>query len=139
MMKSTAIDGRDFVDSPVEIRGGDHLTGVVIALTDQVTEISGAILDATGAPVPDLTVVLFPADRAAWTSGSRRLRPPIRSTDGRFRMTALPPGEYLLAVATEIDPGDWGDPAYMEQLAAAAIRISLAEGEKKVQNVRVGG
>jgi hypothetical protein len=54
-------------------------------------------------------------------------------------MTALPPGEYLLAVATEIDPGDWGDPAYMEQLAAAAIRISLAEGEKKVQNVRVGG
>jgi protocatechuate 3,4-dioxygenase beta subunit len=139
MMKSTAIDGRDFVDSAVEIRGGDHLTGVVIALTDQVTEISGAILDATGAPVPDLTVVLFPADRAAWTSGSRRLRPPIRSTDGKFRMTALPPGEYLLAVATEIDPGDWGDPAYMEQLAAAAIRISLAEGEKKVQNVRVGG
>jgi hypothetical protein len=139
MVKSSIVNGRDTIDAPVEIRGGEHLTGAVVTLTDQVTELSGTILDAANKPVPDLTVIVFSTDRTFWTSASRRVRAPIRSIDGKFRLTALPPGEYYLAVVTDVHPSDWGDPAYMEQLAAAAIKITIAEGEKKVQDVRIGG
>jgi hypothetical protein len=138
-IKSSVVNGRDTLDYPVEIQGGQHVAGAVITLTDQITELSGTIVDAAGAPVPDLTVVVFSTDRAFWSTTSRRVRAPYRSADGKYKITPLLPGEYYLAVVTEIEPGDWGDPAFMEQLAAAAIKITVSEGEKKVQDVRVGG
>jgi hypothetical protein len=139
MVKSSIVNGRDTIDVPVEIGAGEHVGGAVVTLTDQVTELSGSILDAAGKPVPDLMVVLFPTDRKFWTSSSRRLRAPYRSPAGTFRFSAIPAGEYHLAVLTEMDPTEWGDPAYLERLAGASITIAIGEGEKKVQDVRIGG
>ncbi len=59
--------------------------------------------------------------------------------DGKYRFANLLPGEYYLAAVTDLEPGDWGDPAFMEQVAAAAIKLTFAQGEKKVQDLRTGG
>jgi len=30
------------------------------------------------------------------------------------------------------------DPAFLEQLAAAGVKLALAEGEKKIQDLKIG-
>jgi hypothetical protein len=35
------------------------------------------------------------------------------------------------------EPGDWFDPAFLDQLLGAAMPISLSDGERKIQDVRV--
>jgi hypothetical protein len=85
-------------------------------------------------------ILVFSTDRATWYPQSRRMRPPTQpGSDGMFRFTGLPPGEYYLAAVTDLEQGDWGDPGFMDQVAAASIKISLGEGEKKVQDIRIGG
>ena len=75
-----------------------------------------------------------------WTVSPRRSSGIVRlGSDGRYRVTGLPPGEYLLAAITDIEPGQLNDISFLEQLARAGIRITLAEGEKKVQDVKIGG
>ena len=40
---------------------------------------------------------------------------------------------------TDLEPADLSDPSFLEQLIPAAIRITLAEGDKQVQNLRIAG
>jgi len=136
-LRSSVVNGRDTLDVPIEIRAGQDVRGAVVTFTDKAAELSGAILDGARNGVPDLTVVLFATDRALWTMNPRRLRS-IRSTaDGTFRFAAMPPGEYFLAVISELDQSSWGDPSFMDQVAAAAIRITIADGEKKTQDIQI--
>ena len=57
--------------------------------------------------------------------------------DGRFTFRMIPPGEYRLASFLDAEPGSWFDPAFLEQLSSSSVRLSIAEGEKKVQDLRV--
>ena len=54
---------------------------------------------------------------------------------------ALPPGDYLMAAVTDVEPGEWFDPEFLQQLRAASARVTLNEGDKKTQDLRlnVGG
>jgi len=84
-------------------------------------------------------VLAFPVERTSWSSLSRRAVPPTRpGTDGRFRLTGLPAGEYYLAVVTSIESDEATDPAFLEALVQGAIRITLAEGETRRQDLRIG-
>ena len=75
-----------------------------------------------------------------WSSPlSRRIRTVRPGTDGKFTIANLPAGEYRLAALTDITPGDQTDPTFLQQLVGASIAISLADGEKKVQDIRIGG
>ena len=53
-------------------------------------------------------------------------------------MPNLPAGEYLLVALTDVMPNEWNDPKFLDSLAPAALKITLAEGEKKVQDLRIG-
>jgi hypothetical protein len=46
---------------------------------------------------------------------------------------------YLLAPAEDVEPGEWFDPTFLQRVSPAAVRVTIGEGEKKVQSVRVGG
>ena len=70
---------------------------------------------------------------------SRRIRTTRPATDGRFTFASLPPGDYKIAPVVDVEPGAWFDPAFLQQLDATALRVSIAEGEQKVQNVRISG
>jgi hypothetical protein len=100
-------------------------------------QVSGALLDANGQPAPQLYVFMFSTDRAHWTNGARRIRS-VRATDaGRYEIGGLPPGEYYVCALTELDTMLRFQPEYLEQLIGASIKITLADGEKKIQNLRL--
>ena len=54
-------------------------------------------------------------------------------------MSGLPPGDYRLAPVLDPDTGSWFDGTFLQQLDVVSERFTLGEGEKKVQNVKVGG
>jgi hypothetical protein len=137
-LKGSSIDGRDAMDRPVEI-GTQDVSGAEVVFTDTQTEISGDLLDAAGQPAPEFYIIVFPASRDYWVPQSRRIRSARPANDGKFRFQNLPAGEYLIAAVTDVEPNEWFDPAFLEQLVGASTKISLAEGEKKVQGLRIKG
>ena len=114
-----------------------NLTGVTVTLSDKRTELSGTLSSASGQPVSDYYVIAFSADRSNWRFGSRRNMSARPATDGRFILADLPAGEYLVAALTDLDPNDWQDAAFLEQVAPAAVKVTILEGEKKTQDLRI--
>lgn len=137
VLESAAVDGQDALDFPFEVKPGQNLGTAVLTFTDQRAELTGALTDGQGRPAPGYTLILFPADQRYWVPQSRRIRTTRPATDGHFILATVPAGEYRLVPVVDIEPGAWFDPAVLQELDAAALRVSIAEGEKKVQNVRL--
>jgi hypothetical protein len=136
-LKSATVNDVDAADLPVEIQA--NVVDAVITITDRVSSLDGTVQDATGQPAPECQIVAFPADRTLWSGGSRRLRTAKPAADGTYTIPGLPPGEYLIAAALDMEPGEWFDSSFLEQLARGALKISVGEGEKKTQDLRLGG
>ena len=135
-LKSAVVNGKDALDFPLEVRPNEQISDAVVTFTDATQEVSGTLQDAAGRPAPDFTIVVFPADKALWTA-SRRIVTSRPGTDGKFTVARLPVGNYRIAALVDIAPGEANDPAFLEQLVAASVPFSLAEGEKKVQDLRI--
>ena len=140
LMKSAQVGGADAADSGFEIRPNQSVSDIVLTFTDRPGEVSGTLMDATGKPSSALSIMLFSTDKVTWTSRSRWIRPPARAgVDGKFRFTNLLPGEYFLAALSDFEQADVFKPEFLEQVAAAAMKIVVAEGEKKVQDIKIAG
>lgn len=132
--------GADLSDVLFEVKAGAPVDGVAIALTDRPAELSGTLQTAAGAPAPDYVLVVFSADSRYWLAGSRRTQQVRPDLQGRYLAQNLPAGEYLIAAVTDLEDGQWNDPAFLAELAAAgAVKVTLAEGDKKVQDIRIAG
>jgi hypothetical protein len=139
-LTSMRVNGRDLGDAPIVVNSNDDVPDVEIEFRDRIGTIEGALTDATGRPAPEYFVMAFPTDRASWTTTSRRMVPAVQpATDGRFRLTGLPAGEYYLAVVTEVDSDEATDPRFLETLVSMSLRLTLGEGETRRQNLSIGG
>jgi hypothetical protein len=139
IQRSAVMNGQDTLDVPLPIQPNQNVTGAVITFVDRPARLSGSARDATGTPTPDVTVVLFPIDQSLWMPQSRRIQGVRPSADGAYVINSLPPGDYLLATIEDVEPGEWFDPAFLQRLAPAGMRIAIGDGEQKVQDVRTGG
>jgi hypothetical protein len=136
-MRSAVLNGRDIADSTVDVPAGG-IDGLEVTFTNRPAELTGVLYDSAGRPTSDLSIVLFAADPAMWFNGSRRIRPIARpATDGRFNFAGLVAGDYLLAALTEVSAQDLNDPEFLREVAGAAIKVSLTDGEKKTQDLRI--
>jgi protocatechuate 3,4-dioxygenase beta subunit len=136
MLKAAIVNGRDVLDEAIDLRSGDDITDVRLTVTDRVTEISGTVLDAAGKPGAGAAWVLaFPVEKKHWWPGSRRLRAVRPGPSARYRISALPPGHYVVVTLTEaLAEADLI--ASLPALAAGGVRVTLAEGDRIVQDLR---
>lgn len=137
-LRSAMVQGHDAADLPITI-GNDDVAGIEIAFTDRPTELSGDLLDAAGRPAPEFFIVVFSADKSFWVPQSRRIQSVRPATDGRFRVPNLPPGDYFIAAVTDVEQGEWFDPSFLASVVSASMKVTVTEGEKKVQNLKIGG
>ena len=93
--KSVMLAGRDVADASFDVRPGEDISGVVITMTDRISEIAGRVIDGAGRPAPGYPIVVFSTDRRYWTFGSRRVQQSRPASDGRYRVSGLPAGEYV--------------------------------------------
>jgi carboxypeptidase family protein len=136
-LASSSIDGQDALEAPIEIKGA--VGGATVTFADRSAELSGTVTNEQSQPVFDYTLVVYPADARDRLPQSRRILTTRPATDGRFVFRNIPPGEYRLVPVLDPEPGSWFDPAFLQQLDGSALRVSIAEGEKKEQNLRVPG
>lgn len=129
-LKSITLDGHDITDTPFDFKPGHNLTGLVITLTDRVTDLSGTVKDSRGQVMKDYVVVIFPEDVTLWGGQSRYVRAVRPNQDGNFSIQGLPPARYLAAAVETLETGTQADPAVLEQLKPAAKSFTLAEGQK---------
>lgn len=137
MTRSIVMGGRDVSDLIVEIRPNEDVKDLAVTVTDRVTELTGVVYDEAGRPTPAFPIVVFATDRAYWATGSRRVQQARPASDGRYKFTALPAGEYYVCAPTDLDPNDLADPFFLEQLVAASFKLTIAPGEKKTQDLRL--
>jgi hypothetical protein len=136
--KGAMLGGRDVSIVPLELRDAD-VDDVVLTFSEKPNaEIAGLVTGVNG-PDASASVIVFPVDRERWTNtGSRPRTLRLVGTDssGRYRVSDLPPGEYFVASAGT-PSSSWSDPTALQTLARMATRVQLADGEKKVQELRV--
>ena len=97
-------------DTGVEVRPGEDISDVEVELTNRITDVSGLVTNSRGDPVKDYWVVFFARDPAKRRPPSRYVRTGRANQDGRFKMTGLPPGEYLAIAFDSIDLNEVTDP-----------------------------
>jgi hypothetical protein len=137
-IKSSIVNGQDTLDFPLDFTGETDVTSAVVTLTDRTSELSGTITDEAGRPAFAYTIIAAAADPRFWTPGSRRVVTTRPDTSGRYVFRNLPQGDYLLAAVTDLEPGRQFDPELLRTLAAASMRVSLSDGAKLTQSLRVG-
>jgi hypothetical protein len=138
-LKTATWNGRDVVDALFDLGPGVDASGMVVTLTDRPTVLSGTVRDSAGRPTPSYPIVVFSTNRAAWFSGSRRIQQAHVSSDGTFRITGLPAGEYFVAALTDLNANELYEPAFLESITVTSLRITLLDGEKKTQDLKLAG
>ena len=136
-VESAAVGGQDALDFPFEVKPNQATGGITITFTDKQTELTGTITNDQSQPAVDYTLVIFPADSRYWVGPSRRIQTTRPATDGRFTLRNLPPGESKIATVLDLEPGAASDPAFLQQIDSATMRITLQAGEKKQQDIRL--
>lgn len=139
LLKSVMASGQDSLDAPFTLAPNQHVLDATITFTDRLAQVSGMIRDAAGRAATDYTVVLFPADPSLWVPQARRIQGVRPAADGAYLVRNLPAGDYLVAAVDDVEPGEWFDPAFLQRLVRAGVRVPIADGEQKVHDVRIGG
>jgi len=138
-LRSAILDGRDTLDAPLEVRSGQPVLDLTVTLTDRPSELSGTLSDADGRPTSEYSMLAFSTDRSLWTV-PRRVSGAVRlSSDGRYRIVGLPPGEYYVTAITDFEPMQLGDASFLESLVSASAKVTLGEGERKTFDLKTGG
>ena len=136
-LTSAVSGGREVLDTWLTVNAGESVPELVVTFSDRVSELSGRLESTDGGPAPDYFILAFSADRERWTPLSRRVRQSRPATDGRFSIRGLPSGDYFLATVTDVEPGEWFDPAFLSQLVPAAVKVTVRDGEQTIQNLRI--
>jgi len=136
MLKAAIVRGRDVLDEPIDLGAGEEIEGVRLTVTDRITVLTGKVAD----PADDLRrqdwIIVFPVDKKYWYPGSRRTRVARPDAEGIYTIRALPPGPYIVAVSPNA-PSQADDlQKTLQTLAPSGVRVTLAEGEKKVLDLR---
>jgi hypothetical protein len=135
-LKSAVFNGREALDFFVEVKPGEDQSGV-ITLTTHPGTLSGMLQDSSGQPTAAYTIIVFPSDERLWAAPARRILATRPATDGRYSFSSLPAGEYRLVAVTDVEPGQWYDPAFLRELGGLALPITVGDGERRVQDLRV--
>jgi hypothetical protein len=138
MLKAVILNGTNMIDRPIDFQPGMVVEGLELVFTQQAAELSGTVTADRGAPPEETWIVLFPTDDALWKDSSRYVRAARPDKDGLYRFRMLPAhDDYLLVSAIGLEPGQFMDPDFLRSVRDHAVRLSIGDGEKKVQNIRI--
>jgi hypothetical protein len=127
-IRSIDAAGRDLTDAPIEFTSGEKIGDVTVTLTNRFPTLTGSTTDRRTVP-RDAMVIVFAEDAAKWGEDSRLVRTVRSDKGGSFRLSAMPPGDYLAVALDYVVDGDWHDPQFLESLRSGAVRVTLKEGD----------
>ncbi len=136
-IKSITVNGTDVIDTPLEVKPGEELSGVEVTLTRQMASLTGRVTNAKGQPTSDYVVALFASDVSKWGVMSRYVYAVRPDQSGTFTVKGLPGGDYLAVALDYLEPGEEGDPEALERLRPVATSVTIGDGEAKTLNLKI--
>jgi hypothetical protein len=128
-LKSVTLEGDDIIDTPLDLTGRQSISGLVIRLTDRLTQIAGQVTDAGGKGLRDYIVVVQPQEQKEPIVAARWIRTIRPDSNGRFQMRGLRPGRYVATALETIEQGRQLSPEFQQELRRGAREFSVREGE----------
>ncbi len=85
--------------------------------------------DNTGDPATGATVILYSTDRNKRTLGSRFTKITQTDQEGRFSLSGIVPGKYVVCALNGHESGAETDPSYLAKIEELCERTELAPNE----------
>jgi hypothetical protein len=138
--KELTHDGADITDKGFDFKPGSTVEGFELVMTTTQQTVTGTVVNERGAPVKEYTVVIFPEDPQKWSATeSRRMGAGRADQQGQFKVTGLPPDNYLAVAVEYVEQGAWRDPEWLARAAKTATKFTLDEGATKILDLKLGG
>jgi hypothetical protein len=83
-----------------------------------------------------VSIIAFPSDSRLWMPQSRQIITARTDASGAYRLSAIPPGDYLVIAVDDVEQGEWFDPEFLDQIKDAATKVKIGEGEQKTQDLK---
>lgn len=132
LVKSVQWRGRDYTTAPIDTTVSGDLTGVQITVTNAVPTLAGSVRGQDGSVPESGLVIVFPVLPALRTN-TGLWSPHMASTpllsNGTFRLTAVPAGDYFVAAVDRSRMATWRDPEFLTLVERQAVRVTLAWGQ----------
>ncbi|HZP49494.1 MAG TPA: carboxypeptidase-like regulatory domain-containing protein [Vicinamibacterales bacterium] len=136
-IKSVRVNATDVTDSGIEFKANENISGIEVELTNRLTSVSGLVTNGRGDQATDYAAVVFAQDKERWTPNSRYLATGRPDQDGRFKISGLPPGDYYIVAVDRLEPGQNGDPEFLDSVRSRAASFSLMDGETKTVDLKL--
>jgi protocatechuate 3,4-dioxygenase beta subunit len=138
VLKSITLDGEDITDQALDLTGKQNVSGVVIRMTDRVTQIAGQVADARGQTLKDYVVVILPAEAGQEpVVAARSIRTARPDSNGRFLTRGLRPGRYVATAIEDLEQGRQFAPEFQDQLRRSAREFTLREGDSVTLDLKL--
>jgi hypothetical protein len=137
-LRTATLPGRGDVLDALDLALGDEVSDLVLTMTDRPSSLAGRLQTAAGQPAADYHIVVFPADASLWSRQSRHVRAARPDLNGVFQFDELAGGAYLIAALTDVEPEEWQRPEFLASLRPAADPVTVVDGRRTVQNLRIG-
>jgi hypothetical protein len=153
LVKSILYKGENLMDRPLTVAPGQDMRGVEFVMTDERTDVHIHVADERGSSTREYVALLFSTNRARWSqiasdpllliprpagvdSSARAPEPARWLTPGSMAFSVsesdredvirnVPAGEYYAVALDDLESDEFHDPAFLEQLARVARRITL--------------
>jgi protocatechuate 3,4-dioxygenase beta subunit len=136
-IRSVRLEGVDVTDSGITVRPNEDVAGVELELTNRLTTVTGTVTNSRGEASKDYIAIVFAQDKEKWIGSPRYQSTGRPDQDGRFKIAALPAGEYYIVAVDAIEPGQSADPDFLERIRSSATAFSLREGETKSLDLKL--
>jgi hypothetical protein len=128
------MDQRDVLERLVQVQY-DVQSPLDIQLAFDAGQISGTVADNANRAADRATVILVP-DKA------RRHRPDqyrvvVSTTDGKFSIVGIPPGDYKVFAWDAIEPNAWMNAEFMLTYEEFGLAVTVKPSEKLAAQLRV--
>lgn len=126
-LKSVLASGRDVTDAGLTIDGGSVMLEVTASNSGAVVE--GTAADSKGGAVANATIIAVP--EAKFRQREDRFFKTVTDQSGRFLFRALPPGEYTLFAAEDMDGDSYYNPEFLKSHEEQGTTLRVAEAERR--------
>jgi hypothetical protein len=138
LVKSIQWQGRDYTTTPLDLGGTAEPSGVLVTVTNAVPTLFGTVHAQDGSVHESGLVIIFPVQLALRTNTglwSPRMTSSPLGSNGTFRSTTLPAGEYFVAAIDRSRMATWRDPEFLTLIERQAARVTLAWGQTVGQDL----